>query len=458
MRGKRKEIGKINRSRKTGKGHRMACLLAALLCAMLTGCQAEPPAAEKNGPVKEVARAKAPVEQTYKTEEERWAAARERQIPETFRTAYLDFSYQTASQILKDGQENLLYSPVSLYYTLALAAEGANGETRKEILSVLHYPYVENLSADLKTAYEFLYREQKVKPKNAGGEDGDPGSRYELKLCNSLWADPSVGLKKPFADHAAQYFYSDIFTADLGDPKTAEQMKKWVSEKTNGLINPEMEPQGEEILSMINTVYFYDEWVDRFGKDETKEGTFTRSDRTEVNCEFMNRTMGSHGFNRGENYTASSLSLKNGSVDFYLPDQGTDVRELVGTPERLKSILEGEGESGMGEVVWKVPKFSYGCKISLKDSLKALGMNRAFEDADFSNMTDSEAFISNIRQETHVGIDEIGVEAAAFTEIMYAGAAMPAGRAEMILDRPFLYVIKNKGQILFIGICEDPSV
>lgn len=30
------------------------------------------------------------------------------------------------------------------------------------------------------------------------------------------------------------------------------------------------------------------------------------------------------------------------------------------------------------------------------------------------------------------------------------------GRADMILDRPFFYVIKNRGQVIFMGICEDP--
>ena len=59
-------------------------------------------------------------------------------------------------------------------------------------------------------------------------------------------------------------------------------------------------------------------------------------------------------------------------------------------------------------------------------------------------------------QEVHIGIDENGVEAAAFTEILWAGAALPQGRAEMILNRPFLYAVKNKGQILFVGICQDP--
>ena len=63
-------------------------------------------------------------------------------------------------------------------------------------------------------------------------------------------------------------------------------------------------------------------------------------------------------------------------------------------------------------------------------------------------------FISKVKQDAHIGIDENGVEAAAFTEISWAGAALPQGRAEMILNRPFFYVIRNKGKIVFMGVCE----
>ena len=137
---------------------------------------------------------------------------------------------------------------------------------------------------------------------------------------------------------------------------------------------------------------------------------------------------------------------------------GVDVHTFLESPEVLNDVLFGTGESTVGEVVWKVPKFSYGSELSLKEPLLRLGMKKAFDDADFTNMASDPLFISSIRQQCHVGIDEYGVEAAAYTEIMYAGAALPQGRAEMILDRPFLYVIKNRGEILFIGICEDPTV
>ena len=297
---------------------------------------------------------------------------------------------------------------------------------------------------------------------NKPGEGGEypSGSRYTLTLANSLWADTSVPLKKEFVSRAAEYFYADIFTGDLHSGQTAEAMADWVKERTNGLIAPPADAVGAEtVLSLKNTMYFYDEWLDRFDKEKTKVDTFTCADGTEVTCDFMNRTMASHGFRRGENYTMSSLSLKNGAVEFYLPDVGTNVHELVKDSETLRRVTEGTEGSGMGEVVWKIPKFSYGSSTKMEDMLKELGMQAAFEEnADFSGISDSRPiWLSAVSQEAHIGIDENGVEAAAYTELSWAGAALPTERADMILDRPFLYVIKNRGMVIFVGICENPA-
>lgn len=43
-------------------------------------------------------------------------------------------------------------------------------------------------------------------------------------------------------------------------------------------------------------------------------------------------------------------------------------------------------------------------------------------------------------------MDEKGVEAASYTQIDVTGASMPTDQAELILDRPFLFVIRAEGR------------
>ena len=113
-----------------------------------------------------------------------------------------------------------------------------------------------------------------------------------------------------------------------------------------------------------------------------------------------------------------------------------------------------------GEVVWKIPKFEFGSQCDLTKALQAMGITKAFQsDADFSGMTDDIAFISSVEQHTHIAIDENGVEASAFTQIDYCGAALPDGKAEMILNRPFFYgITSSNGTLIFVGVCNNPAV
>ena len=441
-------------------------ILFCIGCLYLTGCglsdKNEKQSLEKTDihEVQAVSIPEYPMEPIYKKEEERWEANRSRRqsVPEAFVSAYEEFAVNTASGLLADSTENMIYSPLSFYYALAVAAEGADGTTKEELLKLLGYADAEQLSNDAKAYFEVVYHVPNEENNKANEWGEYPSeSRYTLSIANSLWADESVRLKDAFTKRASEYYYSEVYQGDLQSENTAKAMGEWVKEKTNGVLAPSFKENSQGIvLTLLNTVYFYDEWMDRFDKEKTKEDIFFCGDGSEVTAEFMNRTMGSHGFRKGDNFTASSLSLKNGSMEFYLPDEGVNVHDLIDTPEKMEALLNRSGEQMMGEVVWKVPKFSYGSSMNLVELLKKLGVENAFtSDADFSNISDmTPLFISKVKQDAHIGIDENGVEAAAFTEISWAGAALPQGRAEMILNRPFFYVIRNKGKIVFMGVCE----
>jgi len=380
----------------------------------------------------------------YKSDEERWEAKRELRLSDDFRSNYQRFAYETAVRIMREESGNGLYSPAGLFFSLSLSAAGAEGKTQEELLDLLGYESAQELAGECRKAYQSFYQDE---------------SDYHFQIASSLWAGNGVTLKEPFLETGKNDFFAEVYQADFGDEGTGKAMGQWVQEHTNGTISPEIRTTGQTVLALLNTVYYYDEWLDQFDEERTQEGTFTCRDGSQVTCDYMHRTMGSHSYIRGENYTVSSLSTKNGSVQFLLPDRGVDLMEFLETPEKLEAALQGEGKSG--EVVWQVPKFTYAStyKEELMDALKALGVEAAFSpgDADFSGIMDGEAWIDSISQQTHVGIDENGIEASAFTMIALAGAAMPDGRAEMILDRPFLYIIRNSGCPIFIGVYQNPA-
>ncbi len=202
----------------------------------------------------------------------------------------------------------------------------------------------------------------------------------------------------------------------------------------------------DDVMTLINTIYFYDEWVDSFNVKNTIEDEFYLADGSTVKSDFMNMTYGSHGFVGADGYTVSYLNLKNGSqMVFILPDEGVSPYDIISDPELLDEALNSlsTDERQMGEVIFKIPKFNFSSNLELKDICKILGMKNAFKiTADFTNLSNTKPlFISGIKQNSTISIDEKGVEAAAFTQIDYVGMALPDGKAEMILNRPFIFAI-----------------
>ena len=362
-----------------------------------------------------------------------------------FIKAVNDFSFGSASKLLVNSKENINYSPLSLYLALAVSAEGTAGETEKELLQLLGAKNKEELAKNCKALYNNSFRDNEI------GKE---------KIANSLWLQDGIKFKYGFLNNAAENFYASSFNVDFKNKKTGENMSAWISKETNGMINPQIETYPQQILSIINTIYFSDQWQNEFFEENTKEDEFNLSNGEKVKIDFMNQKEMA-GFCRGEDFISSSRQLKNGGrMIFVLPNEDVAPQDLASTPEKLNEALFG-GESRYGNVTWKVPKMNISSSLDLIGTLKELGLEKMLgENADFSEMIENadDVYINKIEQQSKIKLDEKGVEAAAYTEIGYCGAGMPQDNAEMILDRPFLYAVtSSSGAILFVGICENPT-
>jgi serpin B len=142
---------------------------------------------------------------------------------------------------------------------------------------------------------------------------------------------------------------------------------------------------------------------------------------------------------------AMTVALPNGS-------EAAALRELLGAG------LTGEGEPGLR---LRMPRWTYRIATDLKEPLAALGMGVAFGDgADFGGMTtEVDLAITDVLHQTFVAVDEAGTEAAAATAVVVGETSLPVTEHELVLDRPFLYVVHDAahGTPLFVGRVTDPS-
>ena len=75
--------------------------------------------------------------------------------------------------------------------------------------------------------------------------------------------------------------------------------------------------------------------------------------------------------------------------------------------------------------------------------------------ADLSPISDADIFVSFVKQNTFVNVNEEGTEAAAVTTVGIELTSMPQS---FIVDRPFVFVIREQttNTLLFIGQVLNP--
>ncbi len=392
----------------------------------------------------------------YDASSDRW---KNNQISDSTANAINSFSYKTAASILSpeddvESQESGCYSPMSLYQTLAILASGAEGETQSQILNLLGIGDLDTLAEESGKLYRCNYRDDEIEI---------------LKIANSLWLDDAaedgteVSYNLDWVQSVANDYYADVFTADFSDADTPKALGAWVAEQTGGMLNPTVEFAPDNVMAIVNTLWYKTQWADDFMEQNTYEDDFILSSGEPVLCDFMHQTNESGRAVLGDGYTKSFRHLYSGKMIFVLPDEGVDIETLL-TEEKLTEIFENANYQD-AEVQWSVPKFETNASYDLAENLQSLGITDAFDllSADFSPMAESTAplFLGTVRQDTRIKVTEAGIEAAAFTIAgMMVEEGVPEEKpvVEMNLNRPFLYLITaNDGSTLFMGVVRNPE-
>ena len=346
---------------------------------------------------------------------------------------------RTVGKIFTDG-ENRVYSPVSLYAALAMLTEMTAGETRQQVMELLGEADGASLRQQIKELWLGTYM-----------DDG----RSMCRLANGAFLRENAEVKQEAVDTLADWHFASTYRVPMGTEEADKAIAGWLNQNTGGLLSEEtgnIRTDGNDLLRLYNTIYYKSGWQDAFKSSRTKQDTFTAADGSAQRVDFMHRTE-SGGYRKGDGYTAAPRYLRYGRMVFVLPDEGVTPESLL---QRQGFLTELTGDYNAAELVWSVPKFDVKSSTELNEVLQALGVTDAFDmtEADFTPLTDNGAWLSSAMQAARVKIDEEGVEAAAYTELVCADSAMMEvpPTVEMELDRPFLFVIFDYNDIpLFVG-------
>lgn len=390
----------------------------------------------------------------YNEEEyDAWRASRKAQEPETteYQEGMQEFYLETIPAFLggADG-ENRIYSPLNIYMALAMLAETTAGESRSQILELLHTDTIESLRIKAKTLWNANYC--------------DDGTVTSL-LASSVWLSDKLQYNKSALETLADTYYASSFSGEMGSAKYNKSLQDWLNAQTGNLLEEQaagVELDPLTVFALATTVNFKAKWADEFSPSKTVEDTFHGPDG-EITCEFMKQSdTGSYYW--GEKFSAITRYLENsGNMLLLLPDEGVTAEELLNDAEALTFMLDYRSweNSKTLTINQSIPKFDVVSDIDFIEILRNLGVTDVLDEkkADFTPMTDEpEVFLKQAKHAARVMIDEEGCQAVAYTVLAANGQGMPPeDKIDFVLNRPFVFVLNGQdGQPLFIGIVNQP--
>lgn len=350
----------------------------------------------------------------------------------------------------RDKDKNIFISPLSVSFAIGMVLNGAGSQTYDSIKKTL---FVTDLSqTEINQSYKSL-------TDLLLGVD----PKVKFKIANAIFYRNNITIKNNFFDENKKYFNALIEGLDFATPASVNKINKWANENTEGKIPIIVERISEnEIMFLLNAVYFKADWKLPFDKSMTRDDWFKKSIKDSVACKMMTQEINA-GYFENDNFQVIELPYSNGaySMGIILPKIGQNIDQIIKnlSEESLKQCFD---QMEPREVKLFLPKFQIRYKIDLSPVLKSLGMSIAFdpENADFTKIYEGpeRAYITNVAHSTFVEVNEEGTEAAAVTSITI-GITSIRDRIVVRCDRPFLFMIKEKNtnSIVFIGKLVDPS-
>lgn len=343
----------------------------------------------------------------------------------------------------------MIISPLSLSLALSMTACGADGETEKQMTSVLGFT---GYSSEEVAGY---YKKMVEALKGI-----DKKSTFEI--ANSIWVSKYLNVKEEFVSMVKDNFVSEKKTVDFIDPTVVNQVNKWCSDNTHGKITEIVKSiPPETVMALVNALYFNGKWGGFKFDDKTNKEDFRTIDGAMTKVEMMSASS-SLSYASDNGWSMVNLPYGNGAfrMSVILPPVDMKFADAAKSLDADR-FIKLSAMARTHPVNLKMPQFKYEYSIDeLGDVLVSLGMEDAFDasKADFRKMADvtlGEIFIGTVKHKTFIDVNTKGTEAAAVTYVGIKTAAAPpvTGTVDFIADRPFFFFISESstGSILFIG-------
>uniref|UniRef100_A0A3P9JNA8 Serpin peptidase inhibitor, clade E (nexin, plasminogen activator inhibitor type 1), member 3 n=1 Tax=Oryzias latipes TaxID=8090 RepID=A0A3P9JNA8_ORYLA len=352
-------------------------------------------------------------------------------LQDSMRQLHHSFSislYQTITQT--ENGSNLIVSPASVSFSLALLQLGARGNTRAQLEGVLGY--------SVKGGLHFLLHKH-----------ADRGYRdMWLQQTCTLFIQSGVQLLDEFTQGAAAWADTSVVRANFSQPSHAH---------SHGEMSGSGEAQADTLwwgqrlqVALVNTVKFRGIWQKQFMFTNTQNLPFVLPDGSTIKVPMM--------------YQAAEVRYGKSPYSITASDQRYVVLELpyLGHSLSLQVVLQSDRKTPLSSLEsqltarqlasWNVglrrtkmdiflPRFRMQSKFNLRSVLPSMGISDAFDPttADFTGISGG-LYLSDAFHEVRIEVKEDGTKAAAATAmVLLKRSRAPVFKA----DRPFLFLLRQ---------------
>jgi len=368
------------------------------------------------------------------------------------------FAFDIYHSINQDQNDNLIYSPYSIWLAFSMIYGGAHGETESQISNVFHFLSQDSQHVALNATDQRL---QAFSTLQAAEEAGVP---FQLQLANAVWSQQGFALNQPYLDLLATQYGAGVHPLDFQTSAEGarQAINAWVDKNTGGRIKEIASPGSitpDTRFVLTNAILFKAGWAYKFDQTTTADGLFTLIDGKQLTTPLMH-LRAPLDYVAKENYQAVRLPYVYQKVEMWiiLPVEGhfKAVQDELG-PDLMNDIQKSVG---MEDVTLTLPSFDFESELPLNTMLAQMGLTQAFcPTGDYSGIAEGGGLcISQAIHKATITVDEQGTEAAAATMAVMPVSIMD--KVELTVVRPFIFAIvaQESGLILFLGQVLDPTV
>lgn len=365
--------------------------------------------------------------------------------------AHLAFTLALHRAAAPDPHQNACWSPYSVASALGLAATGARGMTRDELVVLL----LGEKSGDLQALGRLL---TKAAVLTSGADDEKP----VLRVANTMWTDETVPIREEFAEELARWSNGAVRPAPFltASEKARQLINADVEKTTSGLI-PELIKAGmirpDTAAALVNALYLKCGWRHRFIEDATRPRPFHEPGGTvEVPTMELSESIGYASTGGWQVVTLPAIGGVQAVV--LLPDTDLASAEPELSADTLADLLDAPRST---QVRLRLPKLDVSMQAELSPPLGHLGVRTMFsDDADFSGISPRRLAVQAVVHESVLKLDEQGLEGAAATAVMFRLVSIQLSEpVEVDVNRPFLLVVRHQatGIVYFVARVVTPT-